>query len=199
MSGEMSPSRLSHTGLRARLTAFWRDVRGVGGVEFALIAPLLLGLYITAFELTIGLSVSKRVTRSASTIADLLTQQAKVTTDDLQQMVNVTNGIFTPYQPENLTVKVTGVTLNATGNPTVAWSWAQDSTTPYVKNSSVDVPEDMRSPNTFLVRAEVSVTHQLLMFMPAVMPTRLQTITLHREFFYRQRVGSNIECQGCSS
>lgn len=197
MSGPIASIRHAGAKMIARLGGLWRDVRGVGGVEFALIAPLLLGLYITSFELTIGLSVSKRVTRAASTVADLLTQQAKVTTDDLQQMVHVTNGIFTPYRPENLGMKITGVSVNAAGNPTVAWSWAQDGTTPYVKNSPVDVPEDMRSPNTFLVRAEVSVTHQLLMFMPAVMPTRFQTITLRREFLYRQRVGSNIDCQGC--
>ncbi|MCP6423203.1 pilus assembly protein, partial [Klebsiella pneumoniae] len=79
-------------------------------MEFALIAPLLLFLYITSFELTIGLSVSKRVTRTASTIADLVTQQSKVTTSDLQQMTSVANAVFTPYKPENLKIKVTGVT-----------------------------------------------------------------------------------------
>ncbi len=174
-----------------------KDVRGVGAVEFALIAPLLLFLYITSFELTIGLSVSKRVTRTASTIADLVTQQSKVTTSDLQQMTSVANAVFTPYKPENLKIKVTGVTLDTSSNPTVAWSWAQDGSRPYANASSVNVPTDMRSASTFLVRAEVSVTHQLLMFMPGLMPSNLQTITLNREFYYRQRVGTSITCDGC--
>lgn len=173
------------------------DIRGVGGVEFALIAPLLLALYITSFELTIGLSVSKRVTRTASTIADLVTQQSKVSTTDLQQMINVANAIFTPYTPQNLKIKVTGITLDASGNPTVAWSWAQDGSRPYANGSAVNVPTDMRSASTFLVRAEVSTTHQLLMFMPGIMPNSLQTLTLNREFFYRQRVGTSITCDGC--
>lgn len=173
------------------------DVRGVGAVEFALITPLLLFLYITSFELTIGLSVSKRVTRTASTIADLVTQQSKVTTSDLQQMTSVANAVFTPYKPDNLKIKVTGVTLDASSNPTVAWSWAQDGSRPYANASSVNVPTDMRSASTFLVRAEVSVTHQLLMFMPGLMPSNLQTITLNREFYYRQRVGTSITCDGC--
>ncbi|MBW9088294.1 pilus assembly protein [Rhizobium wenxiniae] len=176
---------------------FTKDVRGIGGVEFALIAPLLLFLYITSFELTIGLSVSKRVTRTASTVADLVTQQSKVTTSDLQQMTSVANAIFTPYKPQNLKVKITGVTLDASSNPTVAWSWAQDGMRPYSNGSSVNVPTDMRAPSTFLVRAEVSVTHQLLMFMPGLMPSNLQTITLNREFYYRQRVGTSITCDGC--
>src|SRR6478752_9995530 len=95
---------LSRLPLTEQMRRFAADVRGIGGVEFALIAPLLLFLYITSFELTIGLSVSKRVTRTASTVADLVTQQAKVTTSDLQQMTSVANAIFTPYQPQNLRV-----------------------------------------------------------------------------------------------
>lgn len=180
-----------------RLQRLGRDIRGVGGVEFALIAPLLLSLYITSFELTIGLSVSKRVTRTASTIADLVTQQSSVTKDFLATMKNVTNGIFAPYQPQNLAMKITGIALDSSGNPTVAWSWDQSGARPYSNGSAVNVPTDMRAPSTFLVRAEVSVTHQLLMFMPGIMPSSLQTITLRREFYYRQRVGTNITCDGC--
>lgn len=188
---------LSRLPLTEQMRRFAADVRGIGGVEFALIAPLLLFLYITSFELTIGLSVSKRVTRTASTVADLVTQQAKVTTSDLQQMTGVANAIFTPYQPQNLKMKITGVALDASGNPTVAWSWAQDGSRPYSNGSAVNVPTDMRSASTFLVRAEVSVTHRLLMFMPGLMPSSLQTITLNREFYYRQRVGTSITCDGC--
>ncbi|SFA93120.1 Flp pilus assembly protein TadG [Rhizobium sp. NFR07] len=195
--GPKARRRLSSLLLFDRLGRLRDDVRGIGGVEFALIAPLLLSLYITSFELTIGLSVSKRVTRTASTIADLVTQSSTVTPSDLQQMINVTNGIFTPYSPKDLSLKITGVTLDTSGNPTVAWSWAQNGSRPYTNGSAVNVPTDMRSASTFLVRAEVSVTHQLLMFMPGIMPASLQTMTLRREFYYRQRVGSAITCNGC--
>jgi Flp pilus assembly protein TadG len=183
--------------LFTRFKALWADRRGVGGVEFALIAPLLLCLYITAFELTIGLSMSKRTTRTASTVADLVTQQSSVTPTVLATMTDVANSIFAPYTPQNLSLKITGVTLDANGNPTVAWSWDQTNGRPYVVGSAVDVPTDMRSPDTFLVRAEVSVTHQLFMVMPGVLPSELRTITLRRQYFYRQRVGSSIACNGC--
>jgi Flp pilus assembly protein TadG len=184
-------------GLALRLKALWVDRRGVGGVEFALIAPLLLCLYITAFELTIGLSISKRTTRTASTIADLVTQQTAVTPTTLATMKDVANSIFVPYSPKNLSLKITGVTLDGSGNPTVAWSWDQLNGRPYAVGSPVNVPTDMRSPNTFLVRAEVSVTHQLFMVMPGLLPSQLQTITMGRQYFYRQRVGTSIDCTGC--
>ena len=183
--------------LLSRLNALWADRQGVGGVEFALIAPLLLCLYITAFELTIGLSVSKRATRSASTIADLVTQQTSVTPTVLATMKDVTNSIFAPYVPQNLALKITGVAIDVSGNPTVAWSWDQTNGRPYAVGSTVNVPTDMRTPSTFLVHAELSVTHQLFMVMPGLLPSSMQTITLSRQYYYRQRVGSGLSCTGC--
>jgi Flp pilus assembly protein TadG len=180
-----------------RLRELLSDRSGVGAVEFALIAPLLLCLYITAFELTIGLSVSKRTTRTASTIADLVTQQTSVTPTVLATMNDVANSIFAPYTPQNLRIKITGVTINAAGNPTVQWSWDQANGRPYAVGTAVAVPTDMRSPSTFLVRAEISVTHQLFMVMPGLLPSSLQTITLSRQYYYRQRIGSGITCTGC--
>lgn len=185
------------SGILMRLQALWADRSGVGGVEFAIIAPLLLCLYITAFELTIGLSMSKRTTRTASTIADLVTQQTSVTPTVLATMKDVTASIFAPYTPQNLSLKITGVTIDASGNPTVAWSWDQLNGRPYAVGSPVDVPADMRTPSTFLVRAQVSVTHQLFMVMPGLLPSQLQTITMGRQYFYRQRVGTSIACTGC--
>jgi Flp pilus assembly protein TadG len=190
-------SREERRGPIKRFREFLADRSGVGAVEFALIAPLLLCLYITAFELTIGLSVSKRTTRTASTIADIVTQQTSVTPTVLATMKDVANSIFAPYTPQNLSIKITGVTIDAAGNPTVKWSWDQLNARPYAAGSAVAVPADMRSPSTFLVRAEVSVTHQLFMVMPGLLPSQLQTITLSRQYYYRQRVGSDITCTGC--
>ncbi|EUC00632.1 TadE family protein [Rhizobium sp. CF080] len=186
-----------YRGLLIRLKQFATDRRGVGAVEFALIAPLLLSLYITSFEITIGLSVSKRVTRSASTIADLVTRETSVDKTMLTTMKDVTASLFAPYTPDTLNIKVTGVTLDATGNPTVAWSWDQDSGRPYVVGSAVQVPSDMRTANSFLVRAEVSVHHELLMFMPGLLPNSVQDLTIAREYFYRQRLGNNVSCTNC--
>jgi Flp pilus assembly protein TadG len=190
------PGRM--TGILLRLRALWEDRGGVGAVEFALIAPLLLCLYITAFELTIGLSMSKRTTRTASTVADLVTQQSSVTPTVLATMKDVANSLFAPYSPQNLTIKITGITIDASGNPTVAWSWDQLNARPYAVGTAVtSVPTDMRTPSSFLVRAEISVTHQLFMVMPGLLPSQLQTITMGRQYFYRQRVGTSIACTGC--
>lgn len=189
--------RAAQTGWLCRFRALILDTKGAGAVEFALIVPLLIFLYITAFELTIALSVSKRTASSASTIADITTQQASVTPTWLATMKDVTGSIFAPYAPQNLSLKITGVQLDVYSNPTVAWSWDQSNGKPYAVGSTVNVPSDMRTASTFLVRTELSVTHKLLMIMPGLLPPQLQTITLSRQYYYRQRVGTSIDCNGC--
>ena len=184
-------------GFLARLRRLAADRRGVGAVEFALIAPLLLSLYITSFEITMGLSVSKRVTRSAGAIADLVTQQTSVDKTFLATTKDMTDSLFFPYAADDLSIKITGVTLDGSGNPTVAWSWNGTNAPPYAVGSPVNVPAEMRAANSFLIHSEVSVSHELLMFMSGAMPTSLQNITIAREYFYRQRLGSSISCTNC--
>ncbi|MGY3611556.1 TadE/TadG family type IV pilus assembly protein, partial [Bradyrhizobium sp. Lot11] len=118
-----------------------RERKGAGAIEFAILFPVLIMLYIGAFEITIGLSVSKRVTRAAGSIADIVTQQQSVTKTVLAQMPSVATSIFVPYNSTSLTLKVTGITVDAGTNAKVLWSWAQDGTAPYAKNTAVsDVP-----------------------------------------------------------
>lgn len=180
-----------------RLRQLMRDRSGVGAVEFALIVPLLLCLYITAFELTIGLSIAKRTTRSASTIADLVTQQTSVSPTWLATMKDATAAIFAPYTAQDLSIKITGITVDANSNPTVKWSWDQANGKPYTAGSTVSLPADLKTASTFVVRAEVSVSHQLFMVMPGLLPSKLQTITISRQYYYRLRVGSDLSCSLC--
>lgn len=184
-------------GFLARLKRLAADRRGIGAVEFALIAPLLLSLYITSFEITIGLSVAKRVTRSASTIADLVTRETSVDKTVLATMTDVTHSLFAPYATNNLRIKITGVQLDGTGNPTVLWSWDQSNGRPYAAGATVDVPTDMRTPNSFLIHSEVAVDHELMMFMSGILPTQAKNLTIGREYFYRQRLGNSISCTNC--
>ena len=58
---------------------FAGDRDGMGAIEFAILFPILVMLYVGAFEITIGLSVSKRASRAAATVADVVTQQQTVT------------------------------------------------------------------------------------------------------------------------
>lgn len=175
-----------------------RERQGAGAIEFAILFPVLVMLYIGAFEITIGLSVSKRATRAAGSIADLVTQQQSVTKSTLAEMRSVANAIFVPYNSSSLTLKITGITVDASANAKVLWSWAQDGSVPYAKNAGVsDIPSDMKTANSFLVRSELSIPYTMFLFAPNFMPDGVRTITISRSYFYRQRQGDSIPCGDC--
>lgn len=182
--------------LRSLLRRLYRDEKGVGAIEFAILFPILVMLYVGAFEITIGLSMSKRATRAAGAIADIVTQQKNVTKSWLADMPSVASAMFVPYGTTGMTVKITGITIDASSNPTVTWSWAQDNSRPYTVNSAVTVPTDMKKASSFLIRTELTVPYQLFLFAPNLMPNS-STITISRTYFYRQRQGDNVLCGDC--
>lgn len=183
--------------LLQKVRRFRQDDQGVGAIEFALLFPLLLVVYLTAVEITIGLSVAKRATSSASTVADLVTQQDKVSKSFLTTMGDVAKSIFVPYGNGSMTLKLTGITIDASSKATVAWSWANDGTRPYVPNSPATVPTGMVAPSTFLVRSELSIPHELMIYLPAFSGWQVKKLNISREYYYRQRVGNNIACTDC--
>ena len=190
-------ARRSRHGPISHIRRLWSDRSGVGAVEFALIAPLLLMIYITVFELTIGLSISKRVTRASSTIADLVTQQeGSITKATLATMVNVAQSIFVPYGVPTTHIKITGIQVEGTA-PKVRWSWAESGAAPHAIGSTIDIPANMKVADAFIVHAEVSVPHQLLMFMPGLIPSEMRNITISRDYYYRARSGEEIKCGDC--
>jgi Flp pilus assembly protein TadG len=184
---------------------FLRDRRGIGAIEFALLVPALLILYLGAFEATIGFSMAKRATRASGTIADIITQQSSVDRTYLAEMPAVAASIFTPYGAEDMTLKITGVAIDGSANAKVAWSWGWKDdgtksgqvTTPYSASSAVTVPDQMKKANTFLVRAELSFPYRLFRFAAGLLPSGIGDITIKRDFFYRQRVGDSVTCGNC--
>ncbi|ENN84566.1 hypothetical protein RHSP_73273 [Rhizobium freirei PRF 81] len=179
------------------LRRFARDRRGVGAIEFAILFPVLLLLYLGAFQLTVGLNVSKRASRSAGSIADIVSQQTSVSKSILATMPSVAGAIFAPYVTTSLTLKITGIAVDASGKATVAWSWAQDGTTPYASGTVVTVPSNMNQASTFLVRSELAIPYQLMNFGTNFLPNGTSQITIGRQFYYRQRAGTSITCSDC--
>jgi len=185
--------------LRARLQRFARERSGASAIEFAFLAPILIAIYVSSFEITTGYSVSQKTLKAAGSIADIVTRQDTVSKAFLSEMIDTAESTIAPSPALGLKLKITGVTIDSSGNAKVLWSWDESGSTPYTKGSGVDVPADMRKPGSFLVRSELSVQHTMLLFFAgaATLEHSSRTITISREFFYRQRLGSDVPCSDC--
>jgi Flp pilus assembly protein TadG len=219
MEGVVSPEgaarkrTLPGRGLLLRMRRFVEDRRGVGAIEFAIVAPLMIMTYIGAFEISVAVSLSRKVNRASSTVSDLLTRSKTTNTTTLASMKDVTRNIIAPFPQDYYTLKITGIAVDADGNATIAWSrgWTraegggedgEDSGEMEVeifagtKGDAVTLPKEMDAKNTFIVRTEFTVQYKILLMAPGL-SSELRSLPLERTSFFRQREGDGITCSDC--
>lgn len=117
------------------MPGFVKDKRGVGAVEFALVAPILILLYLALVELTLGLMVSRRVDHVTAAIGDLAAQSETLTNAEINDLFEIADGLMQPFPIEALEVRLTSVKKNAAGAAEVVGSrgWAA-----YTTGASLD-------------------------------------------------------------
>src|SRR5918993_854844 len=72
---------------RFRIRSFKRDERAVSAVEFALLAPMMIGLYLGGVEISEGISVDRKVTVAAGAVANLAAQNAVLSVADMTNVL----------------------------------------------------------------------------------------------------------------
>ncbi len=103
---------------------FARAESGVSAVEFAVLLPLMLTLYLGGVETTQVVSADRKVTLVAHTIADLAAQKDNVNSTIMQNILSAGVAVASPYNPANLQVVVSSVLIDTSGRATVDWSAA---------------------------------------------------------------------------
>lgn len=183
---------------RDLLRRFTRDRQGAGAVEFAIIAPLLIMAYVGAFEVSVGFGMASKVSRAASTVSDLLTQDSSTTADTVDTMKEVTKRVIAPFQQaDGYTLKIAGISVDGDGKATVAWSRDQDKKEPYPKGSAVTLPSNIQgAKNLFFVRTELSVPYTILLMSPNL-SSRLNSFPIAKTSYFGLRTGKSIACSGC--
>jgi Flp pilus assembly protein TadG len=133
MSELMTPhSPRPRSSRKKGFAGFWRDKGGVSAVEFALIAPVLIVMYCGMAELTQAMMAQRRVSNIASSIGDLVAQNAQLTTARKDDIFTIGSIIMAPFPTATLRMCLMSVTSDATGKDTVAWR--------EVSNSHPDCP-----------------------------------------------------------
>src|ERR1700735_1646004 len=84
--------------IEAFLRRFRRARSGASAVEFALMLPIMLSLYLGAFELTQGLALDRLVKLNATTVTNLVAQYTTISAStDLPDILAATTQILAPY------------------------------------------------------------------------------------------------------
>jgi len=144
----------------ARLTRrFRRDRRGVAAVEFAMILPVMIALYLGLVDVTQILSASRKASGVASAVGDLVAQSISIDDAGMDNIFVAASAMLAPFDPNTLTVVVTSINADADGNTTVGWSDALNAA-PRAVGGSIILPEGLIEPNTSLIMSEVTYAYE---------------------------------------
>ncbi len=179
--------RMPLNGLMPRcLSDFAKDKRGVSAVEFAMLLPLMLTLYLGGVEVSQGVSIDRKVTLTARTVADLVAQVASIDTAGVNASLGASAAILAPYPDANAKITVSVVTIDANGNAKVAWSAAKNGTARGA-GSAVTLPAALKVPSTSLVWGETSYN-----YTPSIGYVVTGTMTLTDQIFMRPRLSDTV-------
>ena len=93
-----------------------RDCRGVSAVEFALLLPVMLTLYLGSVEASQGIATDRKVELTAHALADLSSQYTAINNADMSNILNAGSAIIAPYSAANLKEVVSEISINAQGS-----------------------------------------------------------------------------------
>jgi Flp pilus assembly protein TadG len=177
--------------LHPSLRGFARDHAGVSAVEFAVVLPLMLALYLGSVELGNGLAVQFRTTLAARTVADLASQYVAIDGPIMHGILGAASTVIAPYSGANMVVTVSEVTTDSKGQGSITWSDSLNGT-PRPVGQPVTLPANLQTPNISIIWGEVTYPYK-----PNTGYVVTGTITLYKSTYFYPRLSTTIACNGC--
>jgi Flp pilus assembly protein TadG len=165
---------------------FAQDKRGVSAVEFAMLLPLMITLYLGSVEVSQGIGIDRKVTLTTRTVADLASQVSSINNADMTNMLNASAAVIAPYDTSKLKVTVSAVMIDSSGVAKVAWSDTLNGTKRAV-GATVTLPAALNVANTTLIWSEVAYS-----YTPAIGYVITGTLNLSDQIYMRPRLSDTV-------
>jgi Flp pilus assembly protein TadG len=191
----VSLRRLNHlVTLKAFARRFARDGRGVSAIEFALVAPVLVLLYLGMAELALGIMASRRTAHLGATIGDLAAQSDSLTPANITDLWQIGTSMMAPFTTgTQLKIRVSSVTMNSAGTKAlVDWSEASNFTE-YSKGAQLTaITTTQIAANESLIVTDVEYDYASPIGSLFASGTKFTDT-----FYHHPRNGSMVTCSAC--
>lgn len=183
----------AHRTLRGTIDRWRASERGTALIEFAIVLPVTLALYLGGFQFSDAIACNRKVTVTARAIADLTSQYSAVSVSQLDTILGASAQVMAPYSTASVQVRVSQISVDQYYHTTVAWSRAINGAA-RTPGSSFALPASMTIAGVSLIYAEVSYTYTPTMGFGMVRP-----VTLSEKIYMVPRVTSTIACNDCAT
>lgn len=145
-----------------------RDARdGVAALEFAIILPVMLLLYVGMAQITTALSMDRKVTLLSRTVADLVGRAGEADAASLQDMMRAAAHVLAPYDPDEVSIAISSVVVEDDGDggveAAVCWSFANANGTVRTEGETMPIPAGFGTTNTSFILTQVRLPYRPLL------------------------------------
>ncbi|SMP22911.1 Flp pilus assembly protein TadG [Roseibium denhamense] len=192
------------------LRTFASDRTGASAVELALLWPFMLLIYIGLFEVNEAFNQDRKISRTASSIADLVAQTQTISLAELVAVTDAGDALMAPYPTTGrIGLMIASVSIDANDNATTDWSYSSGTGAAWTAGDppGETLPDEIVQANTsFIVaKAEYSFapsfpdlwSNPLFSEFGAQDSILGQSITLSDTVYLRPRLVSQIACSDC--
>lgn len=177
--------------LQAQLRRLFANTGAVAAVEFALILPFILMLYMGSIEVTQVIVADRKLASVTSSLGDLVARaNGEISEAAVNDFFAASSLIMRPYPTEGLLQVVTSVSVDEDGDTNVEWSRAFNGATAKTVDSSYELPEEI---SEIATGSFVIVSEAQLNYTPWGGYFFDSSFNLYKQYFHLPRYGEAIE------
>lgn len=166
------------------------DTRGLALIEFAIVLPVMLLLFLGGVQLTQATACQRRVTIVARALADLVAQRETTSAAEVGTILDASAQIMAPFDVAAAKSRVSLVKVDNALNVTVVWSAAKNAGV-RPAGAFAALPPAMRIAGSYYVLGEVSYAYR------PVGGTYAWPIDFTQSFFMVPRKSTYVDCPSC--
>jgi Flp pilus assembly protein TadG len=144
---------------------FCASTRGVAGIEFAMILPVLAIMFLGSFDGGRAIAIYMKVRSATYTLSAIVNQYETIQASDMTSITGATAVVLAPYSSSPVVVTITQIAISSKGAATVAWSYSQGGTA-HTQGAAITIPSNITTLATpsgsgtfnYVIFAEVSYT-----------------------------------------
>jgi Flp pilus assembly protein TadG len=170
----------------SHLRGFACNAEGVAAMEFAIILPFMLALYLGSIEVGNALAVQFKTALATRAVADLASQYTSINNSTMTSILAAASSVVAPYSASSMVVTITEITTNSAGQGTITWSDSLNGTARIV-GQSVTLPAALRIASTSMIWSEVTYPYQ-----PTFGYVLTGTINIYQSSFFYPRLSTSV-------
>jgi Flp pilus assembly protein TadG len=175
------------------LRKFWRNESGVSAIEFALLAPILVILFIGCTEVTFKIWSTQKAEKLSVTLADVVAQSQTVTISDLTKLTGAVNKIMDPFPFGTNGMVIISSVYRAAGQTAVKVNWQYKTTGSITATSKIGTTgNDATLPTDLTLNEKENciVAEVFYKYEPIAPGIMFDEDIIYRRAFFKPRLGA---------